>query len=310
MNVNRMSEFFGDGNGTTATAVLRSPAQREASRINGAKSHGPISAAGKTKSRMNALKHGLLSKVLQPTHAQPELRMLHRQVLKGLKADFQPTTFTQHLRVELLADDIKRLLVARRMVASLSTPALSTADAAKLKTLDKTRQQLRLIKQAQATADKGAPWALRTPHARQLAEAVNTLVAGIEADLAEDNDPDLVPPEGIEFEQRRQRDATIAAAGKSWQKLGDRELLEGVFTGARRPSTRQRTGIIALLQLLATRLGDSAYWQGQVETRVQGAADQALAILTRQPEGLMLLDRYQSRLERSISRQMLILEGR
>ena len=48
---------------TAATAATqprpRSPAQIEAARKNGARSRGPVTAAGKARASRNALKHGL-----------------------------------------------------------------------------------------------------------------------------------------------------------------------------------------------------------------------------------------------------------
>src|SRR4051794_35496107 len=51
---------------STRPPAPRSAAQREASRQNGSRSRGPTTSAGKSKSRMNAYKHGLLARVVCP----------------------------------------------------------------------------------------------------------------------------------------------------------------------------------------------------------------------------------------------------
>lgn len=56
---NPIGQVMGNG---SPTLPARSPAQRAASRANGATSRGPVSVAGKAKSAVNALQHGLLAR--------------------------------------------------------------------------------------------------------------------------------------------------------------------------------------------------------------------------------------------------------
>src|SRR5687767_13838173 len=52
---------------------IRTEAQREASRLNGAKSKGPVTAEGKAISSRNSFKHGLDSKYFLLSHESPEV---------------------------------------------------------------------------------------------------------------------------------------------------------------------------------------------------------------------------------------------
>src|SRR3974390_1080125 len=57
------------------------PAQSDASRINGAKSNGPVTAEGKAISSQNALKHGMFSKQVVLPGEDPE-------AFERLRADY------------------------------------------------------------------------------------------------------------------------------------------------------------------------------------------------------------------------------
>ncbi|HEY2159619.1 MAG TPA: hypothetical protein VGH33_28605, partial [Isosphaeraceae bacterium] len=79
---------------------MRSEAQREASRVNGAKSRGPKTQPGKNKTRFNGLKHGLRSNQVvladeDPAEFQAEL--------KGWADDWRPKTHTRAILVERAA---------------------------------------------------------------------------------------------------------------------------------------------------------------------------------------------------------------
>src|SRR3954462_7285596 len=67
----------------------RSPAQIEASRRNGARSRGPITAEGKARASRNALKHGLaaLHHLVLEDEAPAELEGLTERLLEELGAE-------------------------------------------------------------------------------------------------------------------------------------------------------------------------------------------------------------------------------
>jgi hypothetical protein len=73
----------------------------EQARLNGAKSHGPKTAAGKTISSLNALKHGRFCK--PSTHLFFESGDDYQLLLDALIAQFRPATLNEHFTVERLA---------------------------------------------------------------------------------------------------------------------------------------------------------------------------------------------------------------
>ncbi len=79
---------------------MRSEAQRQASRINGKKSKGPITPDGKNTSKFNGLKHGLRSnQVVLPGESAAEFNA----ELKGWADDWKPSGHTAAVLVERAA---------------------------------------------------------------------------------------------------------------------------------------------------------------------------------------------------------------
>lgn len=75
--------------------------RRQASRKNGAKSNGPITASGKKMSRRNALKHGLLSEVV--IFEDPNWGDTLRSLREGLREDLKPQGTLEDLLVDEIA---------------------------------------------------------------------------------------------------------------------------------------------------------------------------------------------------------------
>jgi len=79
---------------------MPSKRQSEASRQNGAKSHGPVTPEGQAQSSQNALRHGLTASVVVLPHENPAE---FEQLLNNYLQDFHPSTQSQLDLVETLA---------------------------------------------------------------------------------------------------------------------------------------------------------------------------------------------------------------
>ena len=93
----------------------------EASRKNGAKSKGPVTAGGKARASKNALKHGLraASTVLLDGEDETEFEVLDQ----GLKTDLQPSGPLETLLTSRLAIAAWRMSRADRIEADLLAPS-------------------------------------------------------------------------------------------------------------------------------------------------------------------------------------------
>src|SRR6266446_1209579 len=78
---------------------MRSQKQNEASRINGARSRGPVSEQGKQNSARNAVRHGLLAGTVV---LKEESHQRFLDLLKDFMYEFQPTTATQVTLIETM----------------------------------------------------------------------------------------------------------------------------------------------------------------------------------------------------------------
>ena len=87
----------------------------EANRKNAAKSTGPRTAKGKTKSRWNAQKHGLLSRrVVIEDGVGKESREEFSHLLQSLREDRQPVGTLEEMLVEKIAIEYWRLMRVMR----------------------------------------------------------------------------------------------------------------------------------------------------------------------------------------------------
>src|SRR5438046_3009086 len=79
---------------------MRSSKQMAASRANGARSKGPVTAQGKCNSSQNSHRHGLLAEAVV---LRQEERAPFKAVLTELMDEHQPSTPTEYMLIETLA---------------------------------------------------------------------------------------------------------------------------------------------------------------------------------------------------------------
>ena len=95
---------------------MRTEKQIEASRMNGKKSRGPVTAMGKDRIRTNALKHGLTARLTVWKNEDPKQ---FQALLLAMLEEFAPSSDVQFLCVEEMAMAKWR----QRRVANLETTA-------------------------------------------------------------------------------------------------------------------------------------------------------------------------------------------
>ncbi len=120
---------------TLSFGPRRSAARAEASRRNGAKSKGPVSAAGKARSAQNARRHGLTSRTV--VLATPEDRATHAELARAIAERYRPEgTLEEHWAARMVAAlwrrtrlEIIESRVLEAMIAgeeALGLPSLAT----------------------------------------------------------------------------------------------------------------------------------------------------------------------------------------
>jgi hypothetical protein len=86
---------------------MRSDKQQAASRANGAKSRGPVTAAGKRQSSKNSLRHGILARTVV---LETESKERFRELLSSFQATYRPKSAVEEVLVQKMAVAHWRLL--------------------------------------------------------------------------------------------------------------------------------------------------------------------------------------------------------
>ncbi|MCE9589606.1 MAG: hypothetical protein K8S99_03685 [Planctomycetes bacterium] len=297
---NRLAGLWDD---PPAGPTPRSPAQQQASRRNGAQSHGPNTDAGKARSRLNSLKHGLLASAITPPTDRRGDDQLYRDVRQALVEGFNPVGFTPHALIDTLAADYIDLARVRRLIEAVQRPpALTVEEAKQLERAEHLKRQLMHLETV-ASAASGGAWPCPPEVVTSVADILATLMTGMEADVAPaaPNDPDGLDP--LPDEELRPLLKLLEDLGPRRQLWAQPEVIEALLR-RKRIGVQDLTRLMALLDRAITRLrellGSQRGTVAQVEQR-----DAAFELqLAQDPGRLMLLRRYQSRIEHAIERKV------
>ena len=307
---NRIAEILDE---PTIRYVARSPAQREASRRNGSRSRGPATAAGRARSAMNSLKHGLLARVIAPPH-DPRLHdRLFLEIRKQLMSEFAPRSFTDAATIDALASDYVQMVRARSLIETASRPAiLSAEEQARWEMLASAKRDMDSFKELAANLDAGGVLHHTGPEADQLARQLARTLGQVEEDLAVDADDahaDEMCDAHDETETRRLSELA-SLLGPARTEWADPAHLAQLLDGSRRINRADRHRLRALV---GYHIDAAQLWirgQRPLEDRVQGLLDQANHQLLETSERLMLLATYLARIEHSIERKLTRLRDR
>jgi hypothetical protein len=282
---------------------MRSEKQREQSRINGARSKGPVTAEGKGKSRMNRLRHGLRSEqVVLPGESAAEFQA----ELKGWRDDWRLGGHTAAVLVERAAVASWRL---RRCVRAESDLLMTMA----VRAAKKRRRAVADDPESRAERAEGRMYrepAEAVAELRSSVEGVDRLVArwgeldGVLAEYAQDwHDDDhhhgtLMNLLGLDDEDEdggpMAEDSRRLIASNNAQMLVDRlPADEAAAIGA-----RLRAGIareVGALEALACELAEAS----DEPAADDGAPDEEIKLVGVNRQ-IMLLHRYEMAVERSM----------
>lgn len=105
--------------------ALRTYRQVEASKLNGAKSKGPVTSTGKTRSSLNAVKHGIFATRAVPKREGADDEQVG---LDALRASLQPTTSVEEALVQEIGEALHRSGRLSRYMAAAKEMVIDDAE--------------------------------------------------------------------------------------------------------------------------------------------------------------------------------------
>jgi hypothetical protein len=301
--VNRIAGFLSDE--SEIAPAHRSPSQTKASRVNGTKGHGPLTDEGKMRSSRNAVKHGLLARRFAPPADARGDDLLFRKVHRELIAEFKLRTFIARMTVDQLASDVVQLTRCRQMVELLQRPASMTVeDTEQYQRLRDAERDLRSAQRLLGRLNADLKPDCTSKAAARIAASVAEAVRGLdeyvnqEDGLPEDQMDDT---ERREFVQYRDRWRVVKPALK---KLLDTQHVAAVSQGMTKLGAAEPKRLrVALAQVIEDKQRIIA-GQKKVASYSRQHFDETLLALATNPNALILLQRYSTRIERAIERKL------
>ena len=280
----------------------RSAAQVEASRLNGAKSRGPITAQGRQAVVHNAVKHGLLARRIAPLPDYRGEHLDYEQHLQDLVVEYEPRSRTQMNFVELLSADWVRLARIRQCAERLATPTDDRHAERPDVDLERWERELALARHLDNCFATGCPFALLAGEA----EIASDLVGRAARDLIEHAAMGRKDPENsssskpffVEAELLHRR-----VRPKSLGVMNDRRLKQVISDKTPiAPAARRRWGILLdrVVEDAHRRLASGRQRLMEHERMCRQNLQQ---FLNQVPELTKLLD-YESRCRRQIERNI------
>jgi hypothetical protein len=304
---NRISGLI-DQDDVSAETRVRTPAKRQASRVNGSRSGGPTSVEGKRRSSRNAIKHGLLAQRFTPPADVRDDDLVFQTVRKSLIAQFDPQSFTEQAMIDALAHDHLLLARARAMVERLyEVPPPIGSNAQKWEQLRSQQAELRQLKLLVGQCERGSRLAVRQPEAEKIADQVVSFVTEMKsqiADLLADEQDEEYGPADYELKEDEQMLKLWAVIKTAFKGLSDRRHLLSALNGKAALSGQDRAGLHAVLKNLAEgskgRLTDFESFRRDSKARAR-ARELAIAAA---PKQILLIEKYVAQIERRIFRKL------
>ena len=199
----------------------RTEAQRQASRVNGAKSRGPKTAQGKARTAQNAIKHGLFAKSTIGVWDRGPDALDRAALVASLQETYHPQDQLAVALVEMLAGDLIALRRARQIHEAIIDNHLAWSASAEFlmptaagdagfTAWDTMLTWLRTMRQDFAHRDQALPdGPVRQNLVTQMARFIEHDVAAMRSQAP-----------GLESQFSRQANATLSKVRKDYTKLG------------------------------------------------------------------------------------------
>jgi hypothetical protein len=309
--------------------VPRTPAQRRASRLNGGKSRGPVTAAGKAIVARNGMKKGLLAGMIAPPGDYTRGKLQYERIHRGLLKQYQPRDVIGHTLVEALAGEMLRLARANQYDNTLQQPApLPEADATRLQEIERVQGLHELQQSIAARCRAGKPLRCTWNQAVEAAEHLLTVLSDLEAEFgdiqaeveADETPATMVPSERewkrqqaekarevAEFELLQDLLRTVAPVAERFRAPG---YLARLLAGRQPLRSDERVALLPLVEKTAENFRGWLVGQEGLLRKIRAAEDDHLLRLALAPQVLMLQQAYRAGIERSIRLNIAQLERR